>query len=227
MTAREAYGLLGLAPAADPRQLRGAYLTAVKAAHPDKPGGDAEQLRLVIEAYEVLRLRPLLPVASPAKTRTRPRPASQHLEITPLEAAFGGVRSVPLEGSGEIAVRLPPGLRMGDKVGVSGVPMTVVVTSVDGAAVVGDHLCLTIQVDRAILAAGGDIEVATPTGPLSVHVTRQDGLRGLVQVLGQGLPARGRHGRGNLFIRLEAAASSRDEISSRSLFRRFVAAWAA
>ena len=221
ISVREALSVLGLGSNADPRGLRRAYLRAVKAAHPDKPGGDAERLRVVIEAYEVLRSRPPPAVGPP------PRPASQRLEITPTEAVVGGVRSVMLDGVGEAAVRLPPGLRTGDRVGVSGVAMIVIVAGRDGAAVVGDHLCLTVQVDPAVMAVGGCLEVSTPTGNRQIHLTRQDVLRGLVRAAGGGLPARGRHAQGHLFVRLEVAAAGRFETPSRSLLRRFAAAWAA
>ena len=233
MSAREALGVLGLA-AADPRQLRRAYLAAVKAAHPDKPGGDAERLRRVIESYELLRDRrqpePMPAFAQAASpTKTPPRPASRRLEITPAEAVTGGVRSVPMRGAGDASVRLPAGLRVGDLVGVAGVVMTVAISS-DGAwAITGDHLCVRVQVDRGVLTGGGKIEVSTPTGPRQIHVSRQDAARGLVRVEGAGLPAQGRHVQGDLFIKLEPAAVAADagETRTRTLLRRFTARWAA
>lgn len=226
MGVRDALGVLGLAARADAGQLRGAYLAAVKMAHPDKPGGDAERLRRVVEAYEFLK------ASGPAPSSQRPvprppRPATKPLEITPVEAVLGGLRQVTLEGVGETSVRLPPGLRVGDLVAVSGVAMTVSISAADGAAVVGDHLCLTVRVDQAVIVDGGSIEVSTPTGTLRVRVTRQEAARGLVRVADGGLPPRGRHGQGHLFIRLAAASSAPYETRSRYLLRRFVAAWAA
>ena len=220
MSAREALGVLGLA-AADPRQLRRAYLAAVKAAHPDKPGGDAERLRKVIEAYEVLQSQPA-PVTQPKR-----RPASRHLEITPAEAVMGGMVSAPLEGGGNVSVRLPAGLRVGDLVAVSGATLTVSIAAVDGAAVVGDHLCVTLKVDRATLAGGGEIVAQTPRGPLRLDVSPQDAARGLVRVAGAGLPERSSHPCGDLLIKLEAAPTQMFESRARLLLRRFTAAWAA
>jgi curved DNA-binding protein len=217
----EAHSVLGVAAGADPRQLRLAYLAAVKAAHPDKPGGDSERLRRVVEAYDALRPR------SATALETQPPPVFQRLEISPAEAVAGGLRWIALPGAGEIQARLPPGLRMGDRVGVSGVAMIVVVVGADGAAVIGDHLCLTIEVDRAILTGGGILDVQMPSGPRRVRVSRQDGARGLVRVPDAGLPPRGRHGRGDLFIRLEAAAIESSLTPAQRLLRRFAAAWAA
>jgi len=230
---RDALGVLGLAEYAEPRQLRDAYLTAVKAAHPDKPGGDAERLRQVIEAYELLRDR-RAPDPAPAfsqsasPTASTPKPSSRKLEITPLEAVFGGVRSVPMRGSGDVSVRLPPGLRNGDLIGVSGVVMTVAIASDERATFVGDNLCIRVEVDRGLLAAGGDLEVPTPAGPIQIQVSRQDAARGLVRVDGARLPAQGRHAQGHLFIKLERPVVAADgETRTRVMLRRFAAAWAA
>jgi len=230
---RNALGVLGLADHAEPRQLRDAYLTAVKAAHPDKPGGDAERLRVVIEAYEMLRDR-RAPDPTPAfgaaasPTEQTPKPSSRKLEITPLEAVFGGVRSVPMRGTGDVSVRLPPGLRSGDLIGVSGVVMTVAVASDDRATFVGDNLCIRVQVDRTLLATGGDLEVPTPAGPMRIQVSRQDAARGLVRVDGARLPAQGRHVQGHLFIKLERpVVAAEGETRTRVMLRRFAAAWAA
>ena len=230
---RDALGVLGLAEHAEPRQLRDAYLTAVKAAHPDKPGGDAERLRRVIEAYELLRDRRApdpMPAFTEAASPTapQPKPSSRKLEITPMQAVFGGVRSVPMRGSGDVSVRLPPGLRNGDLIGVSGVVMTVAIASDDRASFVGDNLCIRVQADRTLLAAGGDLEVPTPAGPLQIQVSRQDAARGLVRVDGARLPAQGRHAQGHLFIKLERPVVAADgETRTRVMLRRFAAAWAA
>ena len=237
MSARDALGVLGLTSDNDPGALRGAYLAAVKTAHPDKPGGDAAKLRRVIEAYEVLRAKPVDEEAPsrapeprsarPSRPARSPEPSSQGLEITPTEAVVGGTRTVSLDGVGEVAVHLPPGLRVGDLVAVSGVAMTVSISGGQGGAIVGNHLCLTIQVDRAILASGGDVEVKTPRGPLKVRISRQDASRSLVRVAGRGLPARGRHDQGDLFIKLEPLAAEGFETPARVLLRRFAASWAA
>jgi curved DNA-binding protein len=228
---REALGVLGVGSDADPRRLRSAYLTAVKAAHPDRAGGDAERLRRVVEAYETLRAR-RLPEPQPDAPRpekpARPRPAPlPRLEITIAEAMLGGVRMVTLQGGETLSVRLPPGLRVGDKVGLSGTGMAVAMIPEAGAAVIGDHLCLTVPVERAILADGGRLTVETPGGPMMVRVSRQDATRGLVRVADAGLPARGRHAQGHLFVRLEALPDARFETPARAMLRRFTAVWAA
>lgn len=48
------YEILNVARDATPEAIRAAYLLAAKHAHPDAPGGSAEQFSAVKEAYEVL-----------------------------------------------------------------------------------------------------------------------------------------------------------------------------
>ena len=55
LSAAKARQLLNLAADADAAGLAQAYRSAVKAAHPDRPGGDAERLRQVIEAHRLLK----------------------------------------------------------------------------------------------------------------------------------------------------------------------------
>jgi curved DNA-binding protein len=223
MSARDALDLLGLDAGAGPDGLRGAYLAAVKTAHPDRPGGDAERLRRVIEAYDVLRAQP----ARASSLPTPSRPASQPLEITPAEAVTGGLKIVSIEGAGEASVRLPMGLRVGDIIAVSGVAMTVAIRGGGDMAVVGDHLCITLAVDPAVLAGGGTIEVSTPRGVRSVRISAQDAARRLARIADGGLPARGRHVQGDLVIKLKAKPVEAFESRTRVLLRRFTAAWAA
>ena len=53
------------------------------------------------------------------------------------------------------------------------------------------------------------------------------GERKLVRLVGQGLPARGQHRRGHLFLRLAPAKAGQADSAARALLRRFAAAWAA
>jgi curved DNA-binding protein len=233
MTARDALEVLGLDSVDDAGRLRSAYLVAVKTAHPDRPGGDAERLRQVIEAYESLRDRrapePAPGFSRPAPSRSSPlQPSSRRVEITPMEAVFGGVHSVPMRGEGPVSVRLPPGLRVGDLIGVAGIAMTISIQSDERSSFVGDNLCVRVQVDRAFLSTGGPLEVPTPTGPIRIDVSRQDAARGLVRVDGARLPSQGRHAQSHLFIKLERAVTAADgETRTRAMLRRFTSAWAA
>ena len=213
--------ILGVEADCGPDVLRAAFRAAVKRAHPDRPGGDAARLRAVIEAHELLRGR----IAAPRLVRPAPPPI---LTITPAEA-LGGFRR-PM-GSAEGAVRharLPPGLRAGDQVRIGEEVLTVAIASLAGLSVIGDHLCLSHEVDPALLRQGGSIEVATPTGLQQLRVTRQDAVRGLVRVAGAGLPARGRRPQGDLLVWLKPMVLPQAfETPARLKLRQFAAAWAA
>jgi curved DNA-binding protein len=233
MSARDALEVLGLGSVPDPADLRGAYLAAVKRAHPDKPGGDADRLRRVIEAYETLKERRApepAPVFSDAASPNAPppKPSSRRVEITPMQAVFGGVHSVPMRGTGDVAVRLPPGLRAGDLIAVSGVAMTIDIVNDERSTFVGADLCLRLPVDRAFRSTGGDLKVPTPAGPLQLKVSRQDATRGLVRVDSARLPAQARNAGVQMLIKLEPIAEAvYGETRTRTLLRRFTAAWAA
>lgn len=205
---REGLSALGLGFDTDPGQLRRAYLAAVKAAHPDRPGGDPARLRRVVDAYNFLCAQPhpandaATSSPGPTKSASASKSTLPRLEITPTEAALGGIRSMTLDGAGQVSVRLPAGLRAGDRLRVSGTLLQVQVSAGDGVAVVGDHVCVTVEVDRSTLAGGGLLDVPTPTGTIKAPVSPQDAIRGLVRVAGGGLPARGRNPQGHLYVRL-------------------------
>jgi curved DNA-binding protein len=224
ISASEARLILGVDAAAGDEALRLAFRAAVKAAHPDRPGGDSERLRLVLEAYRLL---------SPgAAVRAQPRVRSQgqgpkRLVVTPEDVVLGGWRAVKISDGRAMRLHLPAGLREGERISIDGQVMAVSIAGDAVAAIVGDHLCLTVQVEPGMLRRGGRLVVETPTGPRSLWLTVQDGARGLVRVAGQGLPARGRYARGHLFIRLQAAREERPQTESQDMRARFNAAWAA
>ena len=222
LQAHEARRILGVGPEVAGASLRRAYLAAVKASHPDRAGGDAARLRTVIAAYILLKS----PDAAPSNSAA-PQPPPERLIITPTQAMIGGSTTVELRFGKHVAVNVPAGLRQGDRVRVEGRVLAVTVRGEAGAAVLGDHLCLTVAVDSRILECGGRIRVTTPTGDQVVWVSRAAAERGFARATGLGLPPRGDHPQGHLFVRLRAAAAEPAELASRDLLRRFTAAWAA
>lgn len=217
----DALSLLGLDAGADAARLRQAFHAAVKASHPDRPGGDAARLRGVIDAYRTLQARPSPPPPGAVVERRTAR-----LILTPAEAMVGVVRRLAASGGGDLMVRLPAGLRSGDWVQV-GVSLLAVMIKGDGeASVIGDHLCITVAVEPSLLRIGGRVAVATPSGAKDLWVSAGDGARGLVRLRGEGLPARGGRPRGDLFVRLKPASTAA-ESPAQSKLRRFTADWAA
>jgi curved DNA-binding protein len=213
-----ARALLGVAADADEHALGSAFRTAAKLAHPDRPGGDAARFRAVLDAYHLLRDGP---AKAPALVEAHLAPIS----IDPALAMNGGAVDVWALGR-QLRVTLPAGLRAGDKVRAGGAMFRICISATDGMQVRGDDLWLSCSVDPDILEAGGRISLETPMGRRIVWVTERAGQRGLVRVAGQGLPARGAHPAGDLFLRLEPAARV-EESAARTLLRRFAAAWAA
>jgi curved DNA-binding protein len=221
MTAQDALRCLEVEAGADAAVLRRAFHAAVKASHPDRPGGDAARLRAAVEAYRLLQ-----PRSSPQPASPPPRRRAAVLEITPAEAVTGGRRSLPGADGGDAAVLLPAGLRAGDRVRVAGRLLTVTVRGNGRMSVIGDHLCITVAVAPGLLRTGGRLTVTTPQGVRAFWVSGRDGARGLARLAGEGLPARGERPRGDLFIRLKPAASD-VETPAQSKLRQFMADWAA
>jgi curved DNA-binding protein len=224
ITLSRARALLGVGPLADRGEVRQAFREAAKLAHPDRPGGGAERFREVVAAYHRLHDTPAADrVIAPASPRPEPPGV---LAISPLIALQGGEASHRLAGGRTIRVRLPAGLRTGDTVRTGGASLTVAITSDPAMIVRGDDLWVSVTVDPRTLLEGGRIALETPIGRRIVWVTKKAGERGLVRVVGQGLPARGSHPQGHLFVRLAARRGEADS-AARVLLRRFTAAWAA
>ena len=220
--------LLGVAPDADADVLRRAFNQAVKDAHPDRPGGDGERLRQVIEAYRRLEAtrEPILqaaPASAPAPAPDR----EVRLKITPTQAVAGGWTRLRLDDGRVLSVRLPEGLRAGDPVRISGQACKIVIVNERRAAVSGDDLMLVVQVGPTVMRDGGRISVETPAGDTSVWLTRDDTARGFARVKGLGLPARGLRPAGDLLLRLKPAGDARVDSTTQAKRRRFAAAWAA
>lgn len=226
LTLSAARALLGVAADADERELRKAYREAAKRAHPDRPTGDAALFRDVLAAYRLLQETPVVQhhfppaVATPASIADR-----VFLEIDILTAVAGGTEDMTIDGR-HLRLKLPAGLREGDKVRVEGVMFEVRHRAQDGALIRGDDIWLTGKVDPRVLSEGGRVDADTPLGPRPAWISTKAAARGLVRLPGQGLPARAAHKAGDLFLRLEAAEAGA-ESPARSLLKRFAAAWAA
>lgn len=227
LTLSAARALLGVAPGAGERELRAAYREAAKRAHPDRPGGDAALFRDVLAAYRLLQDQPPpREINFPPARATPSAPLREAtLEIDVATAVSGGSMDLTIDGR-HLRLKLPAGLRLDDKVRVDGVTFVVRHASVREALIRGDDLWLTAKIDRRVLAEGGRVEVDTALGPRLAWISTKAATRGLVRLPGQGLPARGRHAAGDLFLRLEAVSSG-VESAARSLLKRFAAAWAA
>lgn len=230
MGSRRAREVLGLSAIHTPADLRRAFREAAKRAHPDRPGGDPELFREAVEAFHTLQAGAAAshqlawpPVAATA----RPAAAeSAILSISPLVALGGGPVEHGLPDGRRIRLTLPAGLRTGDAVRAGEAQLKVVIRGDGEVMVRGDDLWMTVKVDPRLLAEGGRVAVDTPLGRRVVWITRKAAERGLVRLVGQGLPARGAWREGHLFLRL-APVERKVDSAARTLLRRFTAAWAA
>jgi curved DNA-binding protein len=225
ITLKAAREVLGVGPMADGGQVRRAFREAAKAAHPDRAGGDAERFRRVVEAYRRLQSLPAPRDRIIQPPATRP-PEPSILSITPLVSLRGGTTEHRLADGRLARIRLPEGLRTGDRVRIGELRLSIVVRRAADMLVRGDDLWINVSISERALAEGGRIALETPLGRRIVWVTRKAAERGLVRLEGQGLPARGRHRQGHLFLRLAPKAGQADS-AARVLLRRFAAAWAA
>jgi len=228
--AREA---LGVGPFCSPADLRRAFRDAAKAAHPDRAGGGAERFRQVVAAYHRLQAIQAAVAATRIIQPPVPRPPIPQpsgpavLRIDPLTALSGGQADHRLADGRLIRILLPPGLRAGDTVRAGEAELPVVLVATPGLLVRGDDLWMDATVAPDALAEGGRVAVDTPLGRRIVWLTTKAGERKLVRLVGQGLPARGRHRQGHLFLRLAPTPAGQTDSAARALLRRFTAAWAA
>ena len=226
ITRKDARALLGVGSDAGEADLRRAFHQAAKAAHPDRDGGCAERFRQVVEAYRVLAPQPRSDERFFQPPTLAPLALADLLAITPLIAMHGGETVHAFKDGRQIRLTLPAGLRAGDRVRADGVELEVVIRREGVMLVRGDDLWMSLDVDRHLLDKGGRLEIETPLGRRIVWINRKAGARGLVRLVGQGLPARAGHGQGHLFLRLSPQTDKIDS-AARTLLRRFAAAWAA
>lgn len=223
LTADQARAILGLAPDASPHAVIGAFRAAAKEAHPDRSGGDAARFRDILAAYRLLQSLPRLPALIAAE----PVPAAEpHIEIAPLTALLGGEAEAVLPDGRRLRARIPAGARHGETVSVGDAAVKVRIGAEPAIQVRGSDLWVTAEVAPGVLEQGGRAAVPTPLGEKMLWISRKIAARGLVRLEGQGLPARGAHPQGSLFIRL-VPDSGAPESAAREQLRRFAAAWAA
>ena len=223
----DAFAVLGLPGAADPAVMTAAFRAAVKAARPDQPGGDEARFRRVIAAWRLIQqatpVRPAL--AAPI---LRP-PAPPVVVITPLDALNGGAATVRWP-TRTLRVRVPAGLRTGEHLRLKGgeadggdLYLPVLIRGGDDLRALGDDLYMDWPVPTRTLEDGGRLEIDTHAGARSAWI-----VSGMAQPLrlclkGLGLPARGSHPCGRLFVTLTPSEDAPS--AAEDLLIRFSRVW--
>lgn len=131
MPGRSHYDVLGVSPDAKPDAIRRAYLRQARRWHPDRPSGDAEQMRAVNEAWQVLgnirsraaydrslaRSAPQGPVgprpaarshtaASPRSTKVPPKSPTPPLEVVGIRWRWISLAAVVLAAVAVVLILL-------------------------------------------------------------------------------------------------------------------------
>jgi curved DNA-binding protein len=221
-TLNEAFAVLGLLGPTDQTEVARAFRLAVKGARPDLPGGDSDRFRRVIAAYRLIQDRG---GGHPALAAPTTRPAALPVVgLTPLQAIHGGDATVRL-GMRSLRVHTPAGMRTGEHLRLknaaddgSDLYLPVLIRPSDGLAVLGDDLHMRWGAAPRVLADGGRIEIETHAGTRSAWLT--PGLQSPVRLRLRdlGLPARGSHRTGHLFVTLfasEVAPSAAEDMLAR------------
>ena len=223
MSLEHARQLMGVPETATTAEIRRAFRLQAKQAHPDR-GGDAERFRELVEAHHLLLRLPARTRPARAHQRSwKPTAGGAELEIAPEVAMLGGEVEHALADGRRLRLTVPAGLRAGDKVRADGVELPVVIRGDGETLVRGDDLWITAKVPPRMMDRGGKLTVETPLGRRIIWITEKSGAQALVRLQGQGLPARGRHRQGHLFVRLSPGEA---EPASEAR-KRFTAAWAA
>jgi curved DNA-binding protein len=201
MSPDEALAVLGLDPGASAEVRKTVFRNCVKACRPDRPGGDAERFRRVIEAYRRLEQADARPAAARPEAADTPE-----VEITIEEACLGGARILPVVADRAFYWRIEPGLRDGDlarePTPFGEFAFRVRIASEPGRKVMGSDLWITLGVDPWLLEDGGRLEASTPFGPRSVWVPRGLPESAMLRLKDCGLPARGGYPQGHALLKL-------------------------
>jgi curved DNA-binding protein len=222
----EARAILGLAPDASAHDVIGAFRAAAKQAHPDRPGGDAARFREILSAYRRLQSLPRVTSAPPGSSHTVPRGFSAFAEISPMVALRGGAAEALLADGRRAHVVIPAGARHGEVLQAAGERIKLRIRAESALQVRGSDLWISAEVAAMLLDEGGRAVVETPLGPRTLWITGKVAERRLVRLEGEGLPARGDHAAGSLFIRLVPDTGA-PESPARTQLKKFAAAWAA
>lgn len=227
-TLNEAFAVLGLHGPAEPSVVTRAFRLAVKTSRPDLSGGDADRFRRVISAYRLIQSRGQRPIALAAPIeRSVARPV---VALTPAQALGGGQTSVRLDMR-TLRVVAPPGLRTGEHLRLKGAAddgtdlyLPVLIRSDHGLSALGDDLYMDWPVPLRLLCDGGRIEIDTPHAGLQIAwVTPGFQTTNRLRLRDLGLPARGGHRQGHLFVALRPSEDAPS--AAEDLLARFTRVW--
>ncbi len=244
----DAMAVLGLLGPFSESEVRAAFRSHLKSAHPDLTGGTDTRLRRLIQARDLLISDVSLPKQAIERATHLPRhDACLPLHVTLEQAISGGeidhevpaLETTPLPATltsltqtRRVRLSLPAGLRSGDRVRLKttgamreDLYFRVIVAGGADTWVWGDDIWMAASLDSALFREGGQITLATPRGAQPVDIPRHLAHGASLCLNGLGLPATETARAGNLYIRLDVKPEQlRPAVQSLNTFRQ---RWAA
>lgn len=227
---------LGLTDAASGDDIRDAFRTRLKSAHPDLNGGNDVMLRRLILARDMLLrdVKPAPAIGPQAVTDTAIaltitleqalKGGETFVEAHALEHAHADEVLVSLRQTRRLRVRLPAGLRDGERCalpcdsGAEEPPLFVVhIDAGPHRRVFGDDIWATVAIDERIFANGGRAVIETPWGDREIDIDRAVPKGSSLCLRGLGLPANATRPAGHLHLRLEARDAAKPRVYSETL----------
>lgn len=232
----DALNELGLTDAASGDDIRDAFRTRLKSAHPDLNGGNDVMLRRLILARDMLMqdIKPAPALGPQAVTDTALaltltleqalKGGDVFVEAHALEHARADEVLVSLRQTKRLRVTVPAGLRDGERralpcdSGADEPPVFVVhIDAGPNRRVFGDDIWATAAIDERIFANGGRAVIETPWGDREIDIDRAVPKGSSLCLKGLGLPANATRPAGHLHLRLEARALVKPRIYSETL----------
>ena len=155
------------------------------------------------------------------------------LEVTLEEAYNGTTRTLGLADGKRLEVKIPPGVKDGSRVRISGKGAEgyggvkgdlYLVTSVRPHRVFrrrGDDLYVDVSVPLVVAVLGGEVKVSTPKGSkLSLNIPPETQNGRTFRLKGQGMPHLGNSAKGDLLARVKVVLPTKLSDEEKELFQK-------
>ena len=169
-----------------------------------------------------------------ASVRPRRGKDLEHPVQVTLEEAFNGTtRTISFDGSGQIEVKIPPGVKTGSRVRVAGkggpgysgrangdLYLLVSVKPHRKFERKGDDLYVEVPVPLTLALLGGEVKVDTLKGKVMLRVPPETQNGNTFRLAGQGMPRLGKSSRGDLLVRVKVVLPTKLSAQEKELFQR-------
>ena len=163
----------------------------------------------------------------------RGRDLEHPVQVTLEEAFNGTTRTISFDGSGQIEVKIPPGVKTGSRVRVAGkggpgysgrangdLYLLVSVKPHRKFERKGDDLYVEVSVPLTVAALGGEVKVDTLKGKVMLRIPPETQNGNTFRLAGQGMPRLGKSARGDLLVRVKVVLPTKLSAQEKELFQR-------